>query len=243
MLIAYVDDNIEEHTKTLPLFFEAFQHFNLPVHRFDFFENGSAFLETWKPGMYDLIILDIFMGSVSGLDVANAIRQRDQSVRIAFCSSSNDFANESYDVNACYYLVKPVTEKQLNLLISRLNIEDYELRRFVYLPNGERLILRSMMYSEYRNHQVNIMLKSGNTMSLWTSQSDFIKLLKPYSFFVLCNRGSIVNMYEVKRFCADSFLMNNDQAIAISRSNRAYVKENYHVFLNHLAQSTQHIRN
>ena len=58
-------------------------------------------------GAYDLVVLDIFMGKMTGIEVAEKLRETDKSVHIAFGTSSNEFASESYDLNACYYLCKP----------------------------------------------------------------------------------------------------------------------------------------
>ena len=71
------------------------------------FPSGEAFLASYRPGLFDLIILDIFMKEITGMDTARKIRESDQTVRIVFSTSSNDFASESYEVNACYYLKKP----------------------------------------------------------------------------------------------------------------------------------------
>ena len=41
------------------------------------------------------------MGDLTGVDVARKIRETDHNVRLVFCTTSNDFANESYEVAAC----------------------------------------------------------------------------------------------------------------------------------------------
>lgn len=61
----------------------------------------------------DIIVLDIFMGSSLGTDFAKELRERyGNSFSLIFLSSSNEFASESYDVQAAYYLLKPVTQEK-----------------------------------------------------------------------------------------------------------------------------------
>lgn len=55
-------------------------------------------MAAWTPGMCDLVILDIFMGGVTGMDVAREIRRSDREVKLVFCTTSNEFASESYEV-------------------------------------------------------------------------------------------------------------------------------------------------
>lgn len=57
-------------------------------------------------------VVDIYMGKLTGIDLARKIRSRDEEVRIVFCSSSNEFAAESYELNASYYIRKPVSSRQ-----------------------------------------------------------------------------------------------------------------------------------
>ena len=60
------------------------------------------------------------MGGILGIDVARKVRESDNDVRLVFCTTSNEFASESYEVNAHYYLHKPFTEKSIKLMLDRL---------------------------------------------------------------------------------------------------------------------------
>ena len=92
-------------------------------HRIDTFRNGQTFLDHWKPGDYDVVILDIFMGGITGVNVARKIREEDEDVKLVFCSRSNEFAAESYQVNAQYYLVKPAVPGSIANMLQRLNLD------------------------------------------------------------------------------------------------------------------------
>lgn len=70
------------------------------------FESGEQFLSHFKANQYDIIILDIKMKELTGLDVAEKIRETDKSVIIAFLTSHQEFAPNGYEVNAFRYLLK-----------------------------------------------------------------------------------------------------------------------------------------
>ena len=63
MKVAIVDDRPEELNRILQITEKALPQANLFT-----FPSGEAFLETWKHGEYDLILLDIFMDRILGID-------------------------------------------------------------------------------------------------------------------------------------------------------------------------------
>lgn len=67
------------------------------------FHNGEDFLQHWSADTFDLIVLDIYMEQLTGIEIARVIRETDPNVCLVFATTSNEFASESYEVNACYY--------------------------------------------------------------------------------------------------------------------------------------------
>ena len=88
--------------------------------------SGEALLADWRPGAFELVVLDIYMGGATGMEVARRLRADDGQVRLAFATSSNDFASESYEVGACYYLRKPFRPEGVRAMLERLDLEALE---------------------------------------------------------------------------------------------------------------------
>ena len=84
--------------------------------------SGEALLADWRPGAFELVVLDIYMGGATGMKVARRLRADDGQVRLAFATSSNDFASESYEVGACYYLRKPFRPEGVRAMLERLDL-------------------------------------------------------------------------------------------------------------------------
>ena len=82
------------------------------------FETVTSFLSQFRADSYSLIFMDIYMDELSGVDAARKIYQIDKKCRIIFLTSSLTHAVESYEVNAAYYLVKPVTFERLSLALN-----------------------------------------------------------------------------------------------------------------------------
>ena len=56
-------------------------------------------------GGFDLYILDILMPDLSGIDVGRKLRQLENGGEIIYLTTSNDFAADSYEVQAFFYLL------------------------------------------------------------------------------------------------------------------------------------------
>lgn len=212
MKIAIVDDRPDELNRILHITEKA-----LPQAQFFTFPSGEAFLETWKQGEYDLILLDIFMDRILGIDVARKIREDDMDVRLVFCTTSNEFACESYEVGANYYLQKPVSESSFAKMLEMIKLVQYEMNRFIRLPDDQRLVLRNMIYSEYHNHLITIHCKKGQNLQTRMSQMDFETLLSDYNYFYSCSKGIVINFHEVIGQEDSMFLMSDETWLPISR--------------------------
>ena len=57
---------------------------------------------------YDIILLDVVMPGINGIQCAKDIRAIDNFVKIIFLTSSAEYAVESYSVSAYQYLLKPL---------------------------------------------------------------------------------------------------------------------------------------
>ena len=180
MKIALLDDDSVSLDQLSEMISKELSSIGDTIHHISLFNNGEAFLESWKPGDYDLIVLDIFMGHMTGVDVARKIRETDKDVRLVFCSSSNEFASESYEVNAHYYLCKPVNEQGIANMFKRLNLEIIDLTRTVRLPDGYTVMLRKILYTDYFNHVVTLHIKDEADHLLRLSQAEIEKILFPH---------------------------------------------------------------
>ena len=194
------------------------------------YPSGEAFLADWSPHSYDLVVLDIYMGEMTGLTVARAVREKDRDVRLVFCTTSNEFASESYDVGAHFYLHKPYSEERVETMLSRLNMEDYELYRAVCLPDGQKVMLRNVLYTEYSNHAVTLYCKKGGNIRCYMTQTQLENLLCGNPYFTVCSKGIIVNLHEVESIQADTFRLTDGSKVPISRRRAAQVKDAFAAF-------------
>ena len=77
------------------------------------FTNGDDLIQAHQTYCMDLIILDIIMPLLNGMDTARELRHDHQSVPIIFLTSSREYAVDSYEVKAFHYLMKPLESDHL----------------------------------------------------------------------------------------------------------------------------------
>ncbi|MDQ6667420.1 MAG: response regulator [Thermoproteota archaeon] len=87
----------------------------------DTFDDPQAALFTIKPGMYDLLLLDIRMPKMSGYELYKEIRKMDTMIKVIFVTASEpfeDFREVFPTFNKNYYIMKPI---EINELIKRMD--------------------------------------------------------------------------------------------------------------------------
>ena len=81
--------------------------------------DGKEAIKVWADEKPDIIITDISMPRLNGLDMARYIRSKDQDVQIIVATAYTDteYLMQAVELNLVKYLVKPITkEKLLNAL-------------------------------------------------------------------------------------------------------------------------------
>lgn len=238
MRIAIVDDDNFQLTFLYNLIKMELSSASQKKHVIDQYESGVQFLEIWTPGSYDLIVLDILMDHLTGIEVAHKIRAHDPHVRLAFCTSSNEFASESYEVNAQHYLLKPITKDSISKLFQRLKLADMK-QRILRLPDGHPVILWDIIYTEYSNHVVTFHIRNEAPYRIRTTQAETEELLFPYGCFISPYKGITVNMHAIIDFTEDTLTMCDDTKLLITRRKLKEVRDAYNNF--RLEQKTKNL--
>ena len=227
MRIAIVDDQQVE-TKILTKYITKFKEEsgldNLEVFTF---KNADEYLASFSEGAYALSFLDILMDNMNGVELARAIREKDEAMKIVFCTSSNEYAAESYEVNASMYLLKPYTYQQFKTVIKSVLPKQHSAKLAVVLEDGTRVILRNILYTDYFNHKITIHSKVGEDMYFRGNQAEFEEYFTDYDFIVPCNRGILLNLFEIKSVDSSSVTMSNGANPPVSRSHISSIKEGF----------------
>lgn len=93
----------------------------------------------------DVLLLDISMPGLSGMELAKMLRKQDVAPAIIFCTAWSDQALDAFECDAVDYLVKPVRAERLALALDKA-------RRFLASPDSSAsgVFLRSTWGSKVR---------------------------------------------------------------------------------------------
>lgn len=82
-------------------------------------DNGLAALESIKNNIPDLVLLDIRMPVMDGLETAQHLCTLETSPAVIFTTAYQEHALKAFDMNAVDYLLKPVKKDRLSQAIER----------------------------------------------------------------------------------------------------------------------------
>lgn len=231
--IAICDDDLQELTRISKLL-NHYQTEKEPALQYEAFSNAIDLLDAIKRKDYQILILDVLMPGLTGIEAAREIRSFDGEVKIIFLTSSREFAVESYAVDAHYYMLKPGTEQKLFPILDRI-FQDKKRTQEVFNIRSSSGIMRipfnQIEFLEVFNKKVRFHLADGNIKEFNGNLSDFEGDLLCREEFIKVHRSYIVNMALTLSLDTKSLTTNTKQAIPISRLLYRQVRESYMQYL------------
>lgn len=231
MNIAIIDDvqqDLDSLRSAAQAYYEARQ---LAVQIYSF-SSPTAFFETYTPGKYDLIFLDIYMeqeNSENGMDIATRIRKQNDSCSLIFVTSSDAFAVASYDVQASYYLLKPLDHAKFRKVLDSIQIKNAQDVRYIEVicdRTPVRVPVKTILYADTFHNAVQLHTDAGILRTYLTFQK-FEELIQDLPCFLSCYRGCLVNMDRIHKALEDSFLLDNQEVVQIRKRGANAIKKEY----------------
>lgn len=195
------------------------------------FHTCREFLETEE--RFDILLLDIQMENMEGIQVARALRSRGESTILIFVTALKEYASEAFEVSAFHYLLKPVSPEKFG---SVFESACGKVRRGEGLK-AEQLFFQTktrsfsmsrdeILYVESRKRKVEIHTLRED-ITIYATMKHMEELLG--EGFCRCHRGYLVNMAYVKEYGAGFVRMQNDETVYLAREKysefaRAYLE-------------------
>lgn len=204
--------------------------------------NGAQALELCQRLQPDILLLDIQMPDMDGLEVAASLEQRPYSPAIIFCTAHDQFALPAFAVNASGYLVKPVSMEQLRQAIERaarpnpaqlatFDQQDSSARTHISARSHrgiECIPLDNIFYFQAEHKYVTVYHSGGETLiddSLKTLESEFPDLLVRIHRSTLINRTQIERLERTESGQYQLYLKEIQHPLTVSRRHASQVRE------------------
>lgn len=198
------------------------------------FASSEELLEAFRPGGFDLLLMDIYMDGMTGVEAVRKIREMDETIPIAFTTTSTEHTLESYRLSVLKYLEKPVRQKDINDLLRLVKLQRDSIPRLTIHQNGtvQKLPLSELLYLEQKGHHVMISRKDGSIVQLYGKLSDLLPQLEGQPFFCP-HKSYCVNLAFVRGINEEyqCYEMADGKKVPISRPNRSKAKRAWEDFL------------
>ena len=116
--IAIVEDE-EAFVTQLLEYLEQYQKEHEQNFKLSVFRDGSEILEGYQP-IYDIILLDIEMPKINGMQAAEQIREQDADVTLMFITNIAGYAIRGYEVGALDFVMKPINYYTFAMKLTRV---------------------------------------------------------------------------------------------------------------------------
>ena len=195
------------------------------------FASAEAFLfEYEEDKAYDILLLDLEMKSMNGIELAKRIRKDNNRAEIIFITSHFEFVGEGYEVDALHYLIKPISVEKLTQVLTKaaekLSVEPPSV---VISCEGEtvKLYESDILYVESFLHYIVIHTKD-NEYKIKENISVFEN--KVSDVFYRIHRSYLVSLKYITRISRTSVNIGNTE-LPLSRGkydniNRAFIEHN-----------------
>ncbi|MDR2891542.1 MAG: LytTR family DNA-binding domain-containing protein [Deltaproteobacteria bacterium] len=179
--------------------------------------NGEDFLAAFASESYHLILLDIDLGDINGIELAKKIRESDREAAIIFTTSHREYVFEGYDVNALHYLIKPVDATILERLIKAAWHDTFQNSFFVFKSGAQnqRIAMRDIISLETQGRKVAIALVD-KTLYYSGKLTEMLDEL-PKDRFIRCHQSYAVNIGNIRELTRFDAIARNGAIIPISR--------------------------
>ena len=246
LTVSLCDDNAQERAYIKSLVLDWLERSGAMVSIREY-PSAEALLFSYSDNPPDILLLDIEMPGMNGVELAKRLRERAETVQIIFITGYSDFIAEGYDVSALHYLLKPVKKEKLFSVLDRavekiaddgkklLQVLDRAYKVICEEKPPETVVFRAGMetlrfklsdieYIVALGHST-VLSADGKTYDLSVPISEAEKALG--EGFIRCHRSYIVNLKYVSAVSSGTLTLDSGVKIPVARGSKKAVAEEF----------------
>ena len=181
---------------------------------------------------YDLILLDIEMPGISGMEIPQQIKGFLPNVKIIFVTSHTEYAIDAFELSIFRYVPKSNLEIKLTAAVmdaARLiELEAGQEYTIQTMNRMEKIPFKEIYYIQRDGKNASIVSNAGTSKVRKSLQQVFDELNTPE--FIFIDRGYIVNIIQIMKISDGMAVLKNGEQLPISRSHLQDVKQKINQF-------------
>ena len=194
----------------------------------DVFYSGEQLLDCYTKGRkYDVLIADIELDGINGIELSRKIRKMDKKIIIIFLTNYDKYIRDCFECAPSGFLDKPVSYEELKSTLERVAIDVVNSNYFTFKNNRQeyRITYDEILY--LNSDKRKIVLHTLDTIyEFWGKLKDYKEILLQHGFVITHNSFCVNPAYIVKRTKSQVTLSNGD-VIPISNSCRENFENTY----------------
>ncbi len=187
------------------------------------FPTAEAFLFEYEDLVPDVLLLDIEMPGMNGVELAKRLREGNKLIQIVFITGFSDYIAEGYEVAALHYLLKPVSPQKLFSTLDRaLEKQETDGRKIVLETTTEtvQLLLCEIRYIEVIKNYITVYAEGSYTVKRTIKEIE----RELDERFLRVGRSYIVNLHFISRVTRSEIFLRGGASVPLPRG--AYEKVN-----------------
>lgn len=198
-----------------------------------FYKAGELWNQVEKNNeKYSVYILDIEMPGMTGMELAEKIRSKDQHGLFVFLTSYPEYALQAFDYVTFSYILKPITDDKMRQVIDKimhhLNLTKKEFS-FTFNKAHFRVPCEDIIYLEKTGRKLNIHTQEKEyvtnmaTKEAWNQLDDKV--------FVHIHSAVIINLEYVTEIRQDTVYLKDGTQLPITRAHKQNLKDRHMNFM------------
>lgn len=196
------------------------------------FTSGELFLAAIRQSTYDLVILDIELSRINGLQISKHLRAITSDTSIIYLSSHANYVFESFQYNPLRFIRKEYWELEIEEALNAY-LKSYLIRHPVYLfQSASEYIsvpISDIVYLEVYNHNVTIHL-TNQVLTIRRPLNRLEEELRPYGF-IRIHQSFLVSYRYIYAILSVQIVLTDQSRLPISRGKTQWVKDQLAYYL------------
>ena len=233
--IAICDDvlhDLDETKKLIEKYLDS--HLDIAGIIYTFSHPYEMLDEAQKNGGFSIYILDVIMPKINGIELGKELRKSGDEGEIIYLTTSCDYAIDSYDAGAFFYLVKPVSEGKMFKIVDKA-IKSLKSKSSegitVNTPNGLiRINFDEILYVEQLDRMLHYHLVGGKIVSSCVIRKSFSSEIEPLlsdKRFFPCGSSYVLNLHRIKNINLNMAIFSDLTSLELPKTRKKDIKNSW----------------
>ncbi|MBR3417320.1 MAG: response regulator transcription factor [Oscillospiraceae bacterium] len=229
MRFAVVDDEHIVLEKLPQLIRSQMQNINPEI---ECFQRASELMTAYESFKFDALFLDIDMPDLSGFDLAEQLRLKDDNIPIVYVTGRDDLITTAFRYKPVGFVRKQRIESELPFAIATILSELGRKKASITVTEvrsaggkTHTVLINHIRFIETTLHNADIHLVDESQLTVRGVLSDYLNQLG-FESFVQINSGTIVNLAHTT-LMKDQIVFENGTVLYVSRRRLSEVQKAY----------------